>query len=87
MKASILLSSARPCRGISATLADASQAPNDNRVQAGIVAGERLVVVNPKLVKQNRKRGRIIFRNKSVPFVLDPFFLQRVKWLLSKTAM
>lgn len=52
MKASILLSVALYCMGISATFADASQAPNDKRGPAGIVVGERLAAARSELVQQ-----------------------------------
>lgn len=45
--------------GISAAFADASQAPNDKRGPTGIVAGERLVAVKSKLVKQGWKPTRM----------------------------
>jgi hypothetical protein len=59
MKASILVLVALYCTGISAAFADDSQAPNDNRGPAGIVAGERLVAVKSKLVKQGWKPTRM----------------------------
>lgn len=59
MKASILVLVALYCTGISAAFADASQAPNDKRGPTGIVAGERLVAVKSKLVKQGWKPTRM----------------------------
>ncbi|MBK5511835.1 hypothetical protein [Pseudomonas sp. TH15] len=59
MKASILLSVALYCMGISATFADGSQAPNDKRGPAGIVVGERLAAAKSKLVKQGWKPTRM----------------------------
>jgi hypothetical protein len=59
MKASILVLVALYCTGISAAFADDSQAPNDNRGPAGIVAGERLAAAKAKLVKQGWKPTRM----------------------------
>ncbi len=59
MKASTLVFLAIYCTGISAAFADDSQAPNDNRGPAGIVAGERLAAAKSKLVKQGWKPTRM----------------------------
>jgi phage tail sheath gpL-like len=45
--------------GISAAIADASQAPNDQRGPADIVVGERLAAAKSKLVKQGWKPTRM----------------------------
>lgn len=55
MKASPLVLVALYCTGISATFADASKAPNDQRGPADIVVGERLVAAKSKLLKQGWK--------------------------------
>ena len=59
MKASTLVFFALYYTGISAAFADDSQAPNDNRGPAGIVAGERLAAAKSKLVKQGWKPTRM----------------------------
>ncbi|MFJ2319404.1 hypothetical protein [Pseudomonas sp. NPDC087817] len=59
MKASTLVLAALYCMGISATLADASQAPNDKSGPAGIIVGERLAAARSKLVKQGWKPTRM----------------------------
>ncbi|VVQ37027.1 hypothetical protein [Pseudomonas fluorescens] len=55
MKASTLVFFALYCTGISEAFPDDSQAPNDNRGPAGIIAGERLAAAKSKLVKQGWK--------------------------------
>jgi phage tail sheath gpL-like len=59
LKASTLVFFALYYTGISAAFADDSQAPNDNRGPAGIVAGERLAAARSKLVKQGWKPTRM----------------------------
>ncbi|MCM8741369.1 hypothetical protein [Pseudomonas koreensis] len=59
MKAATLLLVALYCMGISATFADASQAPNDQRGPADIVVGERLAAAKSKLLKQGWKPTRM----------------------------
>ena len=59
MKATSFVLVALYCVGISATFADASQAPNDKRGPAGIVVGERLAAARSELVQQGWKPTRM----------------------------